>query len=162
MVLSLPSLTGLRNELAMRSSGIVSPRSLCCNDGRHPLQPLPCSEVGPAHQHIIEMWIVCPDDELVEDQRVPDLHSSSCVLTKHTCRGTDHRRRLCRELVRQLTVPHLPLMCEVGNHNRYDVPGLASMAIGQQISSRRHFQQVQLNVESNVAVVDSRISLTCL
>jgi len=36
------------------------------------------------------------------------------------------------------------------------------MAIGQQISSRRYIRQVQLNVESNVAVVDSRISLSCL
>ena len=36
------------------------------------------------------------------------------------------------------------------------------MAIGQQISSRRHIRQVQLNVESNVAVVDGRCSLSCL
>jgi hypothetical protein len=54
------------------------------------------------------------------------------------------------------------LICGGRNHNWYGVPGLASMAIGQQISSRSHIRQVQLNVESNVAVVDSRIPLSCL
>lgn len=49
----------------------------------------------------------------------------------------------------------------VRNQNRYAVPGITSMPVGQQISSRRHVRQVQLNVEPNVAVLDSRISLTC-
>jgi hypothetical protein len=54
------------------------------------------------------------------------------------------------------------LLCEVRNHNWYGVPRLTSMAKGQQISSRRHLGQVELNVEPNIAVVETRISLSCL
>ena len=54
------------------------------------------------------------------------------------------------------------LICEFLDHNWYAVPGLTSMAVGQQISSRRHIRHIQLNVEPHVTVVDSRISLSGL
>lgn len=59
-----------------------------------------------------------------------------------------------------LDKPSSLLMCGIGDHKRYVVPGLAIMAVGQQIPSRRHIRQVEFNLKSNVAVADISISLS--
>jgi hypothetical protein len=49
------------------------------------------------------------------------------------------------------------LLRKFRNQHGYVVPGLTGMAVGQQISSRRHIRQIELNIESNVAVVKTSL-----